>query len=94
MGYTDDKNTMTSDLITTVLTQYHINKSINKFGQAGIDAVVVELKQLHDRMVVDPKNPYDMTTQEKHAALQYLMFLKQKRCGKIKGRGCADGREK
>ena len=94
MGYTDDKNPMTSDLITTVLTQYHINKGIKKFGQAGIDAVVVELKQLHDRMVVDPKNPYDMTTQEKHAALQYLMFLKQKRCGKIKGRGCADGRKK
>ena len=35
-----------------------------------------------------------MTTNEKKAALQYLMFLKQKRCGKIKGRWCADGRKK
>ena len=25
-------------------------------------------------------------------ALTYLMFLKRKRCGKIKARGCADGR--
>ena len=24
--------------------------------------------------------------------LQYLMFLKRKRCGKIKARGCVDGR--
>jgi hypothetical protein len=28
---------------------------------------------------------------EKKEALQYLMFLKQKRCGKIKGRECPDG---
>ena len=34
-----------------------------------------------------------MTRDEKKAALEYLMFLKQKRCGKIKGRGCADGRK-
>ena len=27
-------------------------------------------------------------------ALQYLIFLKQKRDGKIKGRGCANGRKK
>ena len=25
-------------------------------------------------------------------SLAYLMFLKRKRCGKIKARGCADGR--
>ena len=35
----------------------------------------------------------DLTTAQKKAALKYLMFLKQKRCGKIKGRGCADGRK-
>lgn len=29
----------------------------------------------------------------KYNALPYLMFLKQKRTGKIKGRGCADGRK-
>lgn len=34
----------------------------------------------------------DLTADQKQEALQYLMFLKQKRCGKIKGRGCADGR--
>jgi len=34
-----------------------------------------------------------LTHQEKRNALQYLMFLKKKRCGRIKGRGCADGRK-
>ena len=32
----------------------------------------------------------DVRTKER---LAYLMFLKHKRCGKIKGRGCADGRK-
>jgi hypothetical protein len=34
-----------------------------------------------------------MTRVEKKAALEYLLFLKKKRCGKIKGQGCADGRK-
>ncbi|KAI2496760.1 Reverse transcriptase (RNA-dependent DNA polymerase) [Fragilaria crotonensis] len=34
-----------------------------------------------------------MTDEEREAALQYLMFLKQKRDGTVKGRGCADGRK-
>mmetsp|Transcript_25421 Transcript_25421/g.38550 ORF Transcript_25421/g.38550 Transcript_25421/m.38550 type:complete len:168 (+) Transcript_25421:1986-2489(+) len=29
--------------------------------------------------------------EHRRAALRYLMFLKQKRCGQVKGRGCADG---
>ena len=34
-----------------------------------------------------------LTYAQKKASLRYLMFLKQKRCGKIKVRGCADGRK-
>jgi hypothetical protein len=34
-----------------------------------------------------------LTRQEKQRSLQYLMFLKQKRCGRIKGQGCANGRK-
>jgi len=33
-----------------------------------------------------------MSHQEKRKALRYLMFLKGKRDGTIKARGCADGR--
>ena len=39
------------------------------------------------------KNPSTLTREEKRSALKYLMFLKQKRCGRVKGRGCADGRK-
>jgi hypothetical protein len=39
-----------------------------------------------------PVGKYDLTAEERKGALRYLMFLKEKRCGIIKGRGCADGR--
>ena len=55
-------------------------------------AVLKELKQLHDRMVMDPKNADEMTKCQKMAEIQYLMFLKQKICENIKGKGCVDGR--
>jgi hypothetical protein len=35
---------------------------------------------------------YDLIPAERIGALRYLMFLKEKRCGTIKGCGCADGR--
>jgi hypothetical protein len=44
-------------------------------------------------MVVEPKGPDKITRQQRHDALQYLMFLKKKRCGTIKARGCANGRK-
>jgi hypothetical protein len=40
-----------------------------------------------------PVGKFDLTAEERKGALRYLMFLKEKRCGTIKGRGCADGRK-
>jgi len=74
----------------TEMMQYNIKKGIKMFGDAGIKAVLTELQQLHNRKVLEPKSPSEMSSGDKHAALQYLMFLKQKRNGTIKGCGCAD----
>ena len=38
-------------------------------------------------------NQSDMSREEIKCTLQYLMFLKEKRSGKIKGCGCGDGRK-
>jgi hypothetical protein len=75
-----------------VMTQYNLKQGIKKFGDVGKAAVLVELRQLYDRKVMSAINKYDLTAAERKGALRYLMFLKEKRCGKIKGRGCADGR--
>jgi hypothetical protein len=74
------------------MTQYNLKQGIKKFGDPGKAAVLTELRQLYDRHVISPANKYDLTGEERKGALRYLMFLKEKRCGTIRGRGCADGR--
>ena len=72
--------------------QMNMRKGIQVFGKAGIDAIRKEVQQLHDRKVMEPKKWKDLTREQKRMALEYLMFLKRKRCGRVKGRGCVDGR--
>lgn len=43
--------------------------------------------------MIKPVKRKDLTREQKRKALNYLMYLKQKRCGRIKARGCADGRK-
>jgi hypothetical protein len=72
----------------------HEGRGLKRFREAGVErAVLEELQQLHDRKVLEPISTCDMSHEEKRAALEYLMFLKKKRNGSIKGRGCADGRK-
>ena len=75
------------------MMQHNMKKGIKLFGKARVDAVFKELKQLHDRKVLEPKDTTTMIYNDKQAALQYLMFLKQKRNETIKGRGCADSQK-
>ena len=82
-----------ANLKHTVLTQYTLKKGLQVFGPKGTEAVFSEMKQLHDRKVCEPINEKDLSREQKSKALGYLMFLEQKRCGRIKGRGCADGRK-
>jgi hypothetical protein len=81
------------DLEHTALTQYSAKKGLKVFGEAGAEAIISEMKQLDAMDVIEPKKADTLTKAEKKASLEYLMFLKQKRCGRIKGRGCADGRK-
>jgi hypothetical protein len=60
------------------MTQHSMKKGIKLFGDAGISAVLTELKQLHNTDALGPKNGNKMTLIEKKRALQYLMFLKKK----------------
>jgi hypothetical protein len=75
------------------LTQYNVKRGLALYGKAASDAVLAELKQLHDRKTIRPRVATELTLSEKRKALAYLMFIKEKRCGTIKARGCADGRK-
>ena len=78
-------------LCHTVLTQYTLKKGLQVFGPPGVEAVYKELQQLHERKVGKPRDASTLSPMQKKKALGYLMFLKQKRTGQIKGQGCADG---
>jgi hypothetical protein len=79
-------------LQSIVMTQYNLKQGIKKFGDVGKAAVLVELQQPYDHDVMCPVMKYDLTPAKRKGALRYLMFLKDKRCGKIKACRCADGR--
>jgi hypothetical protein len=76
-----------------MMTQHSLKQGLKLYGDDAVKAVLKELKQVHDRKVMTPKCSQALSAQDKRDALQYLMFLKKKRCGTIKGRGCADGRK-
>lgn len=80
-------------LLHVVMTQYGVKKGLRMFGQGGENAVQTEMRQLHDRKVMRPKSGPSLSAADRSSALKYLMFLKRKRDGSIKGRGCADGRK-
>ena len=75
------------------MTQYNLKRGLREFGDDGIVALGKEMSQLHTRQVAKPIDSSTLTAHQKHATLRYLMFLTKKRCGRIKARGCADGRK-
>jgi hypothetical protein len=90
---TEGGNPQEEALLGFVFTQVSMKRGLRMFGRRGEEAVEAELQQLHDRRVIEPVKAESLSQEEKHKALGYLMFLKEKRTGKIKGRGCADGRK-
>ena len=81
------------DVINLLSAQMSAKKGLKVFGEAGADAITKELEQIVYQNMMHGILPSQLNHKQKRAALKYLMFLKQKRCGKIKGRGCADGRK-
>ena len=81
------------DMWSYLTAQMNAKTGLKHFGEAGAEAIMKELEQLLYRKVMRGRKANTLTKEEKKSALTYLMFLKEKRCGKIKGRGCADGRK-
>ena len=81
----------TSEVLET--PQMSLKAGLRTFGNDGVKAVEKEMRQLHDRGVMMPVHKKSLTPEQRKETLAYLMFLKRKRCGKVKGSGCADGRK-
>jgi hypothetical protein len=49
-----------------MMTQFSIKKGLKEFGEAGAEAVISEMQQLHDREVIQSKAA-NMLTREENA---------------------------
>jgi hypothetical protein len=70
---------------------YSLKKGIDKFGDAGKDAALKEMKQLHNRECFKPIDFNTMNEIEQKRALESLIFITQKKNGTVKARHCANG---
>ena len=77
----------------TFAVTYSLKKGIAKFGKRGKEAVDGEMKQLHDRATWKPLDVNTLSAQERRDAMESLIFLTEKRDGRVKARHCADGRK-
>ena len=73
-----------------LLQTYNLKHGLNQFGKEGLKAVQNEMKQLHKRNVFEPINPYELTKEERNKAMESLIFLTEKKDGRIKARMCAN----
>ena len=73
-----------------LLTQYNLKAGLRHFGEKGIAAAKGNLTQLHVMETWVPGDPTMLSRSEKIKALSSLMFLKEKRSSKVKGRVCVN----
>ena len=74
-----------------LITQYNLKAGLKHFGEKVISSVKGELTQLHVMDTWVPEDPTMLSRAEKVKALSSLMFLKEKRSWKVKGRACMNG---
>ena len=72
--------------------QVSVEEGSRRYGQAAIQAVLSEYAQLDDKKC-KPRYAHTLTHSERKGALNLITMVKQNRCGKIKGRACADNRK-
>ena len=69
-----------------LLTKYNLKAGLKHFGEKGIMAPKGDLTQLHVMDTWVPEDPTMLSRAEKVKDLSSIMFLKEKRSRKVKGR--------
>ena len=75
-----------------IIMQMTAKAGIKKHSQLVMDTLFEEFFQLHDLGVFLAQDPKNLTRAQKKAALRGINVIKEKRCGRIKGRTVADRR--
>jgi hypothetical protein len=74
-----------------MMMQYNLKAGLRKFRDKGKMAAMEEMTQLHIMDTWKAMDPAKLSREEQMQALSLLLYLKEKRTGKIKGRACLNG---
>ncbi len=77
---------MNNNVIAIAMTQLTIKEGIKKLKERGIMAPGEEMRQRHNQSSFDHKHPHELTEKQREEALRALVFLKEKRDGRVKAR--------
>ena len=69
-----------------------MKKGLKEFGDAGYEAALKEVAQLHKRTCFTPLPVKELTDEERRKAVKALLFLTEKRDKSIKGRMVYNGK--
>ena len=74
-------------------SQVNVTEGIRRYGERAVQAVFNEYAQLDNKDTFVPEDVNELAINQKREALNLITIVKEKRCGKVKGRACADGRK-
>jgi Reverse transcriptase (RNA-dependent DNA polymerase) len=87
-----DPHKLQKEITGYIMTQMTATAGIKKHGNKAVEALLAEFCQLDDKKVFKPMVASTLTREQKKSALRAINLIKEKRCGKLKGRTCEDGR--
>ena len=67
-------------------------EEINIYGERVVAGILKEYIKLYHMSVLSKLNPDKFLIEDKKQALHMITLIKEKKCGNIKGRTCADVR--
>ena len=71
--------------------QYGVKAGVKMYGEAAVQAVMNECKQLDSKDALHPIMRSSITHEQYPRVLRAITMIKRKRCGRMKGRTVADG---
>ena len=90
----DTANDLLNHTLATgfLFNQMSAKAGVKTFGDKAVNAIIQEYKQLDEKMAFNPIAKESLTLDDRKKALRSITLIKEKRCGRIKGRTVADGR--
>jgi len=81
-----------ADLFGVILAQLSLKQGMKQFGEERAEeSIMKEFQMLHDNKCWIPRDVSSLSKAERVQALSTVVFMKEKRDGKIKTRSCVNG---